>query len=1305
MLCPAGLAQDIGSASSPATSQNAPTAIHNILLVKFSDADPSRQQAIEHIDGVTAVTVLLDSIYKIQCDSPDARQRVRTLLSHFDGLVSVSEDHPLYFDDRRGTAVPTGRTAATSPSGSKHAAFSKLRVRPNDPEFANQWYLDNTGQYGATPGLDLNAPEAWQLTTGPEDSIVAVFGTGVDYTHEDLAGSLWTNPGEIPGNRIDDDGNGYIDDVYGVNTARHDGDPRDEHGMGTSVAGIIAAQTNNGLGISGISWSSKILSCSYYKKVGTIFVGFLSDVLECFDYVVRLKKKTNANITSVLFPDGGPGYRFVLRDAAEALDSLGILLIIAGPMYTEPLNEDVVTEFPLGFDLPNTIGVEPLSRQSSFNFSPLFLPYARRSIHTIAFGDFLLTTFPGYTPDLDGAAIYFEGFEPGTTWQVEPPWTLSGSESFEGTQSAAMVLGNESLDKVYLTSPVIDLSQYAGQRLGVTLKVKAPETYTHINGYLASTGRVRVYVGWPGVFAWKVLDGLSEESQGWRNVYFDFGSWLWDQIPDPTQVQFRIEFGRGAEEPLELYVDNFALGLPPKQTPGSNNYAYYSGSIAAAAVVAGAAELIKGANPTATAGQIKNAIMSTGFPPNVYDPAGDNEMTSLNNTALQLWDASGNGAVNCAGYGFTRRTWPKTHIYEIAATGQQKRLRAVSTNCGAPGTAPLLQPDDGGTAVILKDDGKGLDRHAKDGDFAGTWSRTTPGTTTLALSGDTDLQIAALDSYDQVTSIPFEWRDMTDADSGPVLPAPPFALRIGNHPAGFKDDIRVFSINGTIRMMHIGMGASNSTARSLGEVVSWNNRGSLSAAGIPAGVDSFLISLLAAPNLSDPLAVGGPFYFLVSGVAPNREWIIEFRDLTFKDCPADQNLRAQIIFFEDSSNIQMNFAEYAPGCGDETRMPGVGIQYNDLAFTRYAGPIGDKTSLLFSASAYSGNHSPVANTDTISAVVHHGTTLNIDLSQYFSDPDGDPLTYWLTASPDGVSIDGNTLSANLDFSTTETGFVEDYVYASDGTLAAKANLHLSFENSSNFPPRPIAPLPIPVFYLGESAAFPLQELFFDPEGDPITFDSASLPVGFDLWSNGTLHGAGYSTLPLGLNEIRFRVNDGNHWNDISMTIDLHAARGNLPPQLVTPIGTVNVEVGKMFRVALDDHFRDPNGDPLSFSYAAPYPPFSMPMTNIPEHLLGGVPESAWLVGSPHTIHLRIQDNHGAFITHDFQIAVSNPAAMAATESSAPGEQSAASAGTPGNSKSSAGGSADFWLLAMLFASACCAAVRSSRRRQTAVSAK
>ncbi len=141
---------------------------------------------------------------------------------------------------------------------------------PNDLD-PRQWALENTGQSGGTPGADIGAREGWEITTGngEDGPIIAILDTGMDLDHPDLRNNLWTNPQEIAGNGLDDDGNGIVDDIHGYNAYDNNGDPSDGHSHGTHVAGIIAAEGNNDLGIVGVNWQARLMPIKIFSDAGS----------------------------------------------------------------------------------------------------------------------------------------------------------------------------------------------------------------------------------------------------------------------------------------------------------------------------------------------------------------------------------------------------------------------------------------------------------------------------------------------------------------------------------------------------------------------------------------------------------------------------------------------------------------------------------------------------------------------------------------------------------------------------------------------------------------------------------------------------------------------------------------------------------------------------------------------------------------------------------------------------------------------------------------------------------------------------
>jgi parallel beta-helix repeat protein len=141
-------------------------------------------------------------------------------------------------------------------------AAVRFEAVPNDPQYPNQWHLNNTGQGGGTSGADVKAQAAWDITTGSPGIVIAIPDDAIETAHEDLSANIWVNPGEIAGNGVDDDANGYVDDVNGWDFDSDDNDPSpaaagEDHG--TAVAGVAAARGNNGIGVSGIARQCKIL--------------------------------------------------------------------------------------------------------------------------------------------------------------------------------------------------------------------------------------------------------------------------------------------------------------------------------------------------------------------------------------------------------------------------------------------------------------------------------------------------------------------------------------------------------------------------------------------------------------------------------------------------------------------------------------------------------------------------------------------------------------------------------------------------------------------------------------------------------------------------------------------------------------------------------------------------------------------------------------------------------------------------------------------------------------------------------------
>ncbi|MCO8121989.1 S8 family serine peptidase [Stieleria sp. TO1_6] len=197
----------------------------------------------------------------------------------------------------------------------------QLSATASDPDYDRLWGLRNLGQTGGTPGIDIGVEQAWEVTTGSASTLIAVIDTGVDYRHPDLAANIWVNPGEIADDGIDNDGNGFVDDLHGYDFAGNDGDPLDDHNHGTHVAGTIGAVANNGIGIAGVNWDVQIMAVKFLNSRGS---GSIADAVSAIHYAVD----NGATVSNHSWGFNG-GYSQSLADAISYAQSAGHVVVAA----------------------------------------------------------------------------------------------------------------------------------------------------------------------------------------------------------------------------------------------------------------------------------------------------------------------------------------------------------------------------------------------------------------------------------------------------------------------------------------------------------------------------------------------------------------------------------------------------------------------------------------------------------------------------------------------------------------------------------------------------------------------------------------------------------------------------------------------------------------------------------------------------------------------------------------------------------------------------------------------------------------
>lgn len=255
--------------------------------------------------------------------------------------------------------------------------------------------------WGLSDNLGVAASSAWQVTEGSQEVVVAVIDTGVDYNHPDLAANVWVNPGEIAGNGIDDDGNGYADDIHGVNTsvwATNRSDPFDDNRHGTHVAGTIGAIRGNGIGISGVSPHVRILPIKFMDASGS---GRLSDAIAAIDYMVDLKVTRGINIRIANNSWGGGAYSPALHEAIERARDAGIVFVAAAGNSGEDL--DLFPGYPASYEVSNVLSVAAIDRNQNL---ASFSNYGTEAVDVAAPGADIVSTLPnGSYGSLSGTSM------------------------------------------------------------------------------------------------------------------------------------------------------------------------------------------------------------------------------------------------------------------------------------------------------------------------------------------------------------------------------------------------------------------------------------------------------------------------------------------------------------------------------------------------------------------------------------------------------------------------------------------------------------------------------------------------------------------------------------------------------------------------------------------------------------------------------------------------------------------------------------------------------------------------------------
>lgn len=414
----------------------------NRIAARLNDRIEDR---FENIDGEA---VIADQD-KLDAEAVAAQYRALPQVVYAEPNFEISLSPGEGEDGAAGEAQEAKGTEETGEPGEDDPPVVKV-AGPNDPLFAEQWSLRNTGQNNGKAGADICAARAWAKTTGSNEVVVAVLDTGVDYRHSDLAGNIWTRPAELA--PYSDRELGTFDDRHGFDAEAQDGDPMDDNGHGTHCAGIVGAEGDNGDGIAGVNWHVQIMPLKFLGANGS---GSLRNAIECINYVIA-RKRAGVNVRIISASWGSLAYSRALEDAIRRAGEEGILFVAAAG--NSSTNNDRLPHYPSNYDLPNVVSVAALDRRDTL---ARFSNYGVKTVHLAAPGAEILSTWPGNqyeehsgtsmaTPEVSGVAALVLAANPGMSMKelrarlfesVDKLPALSGKVATGGRLNAARAVG------------------------------------------------------------------------------------------------------------------------------------------------------------------------------------------------------------------------------------------------------------------------------------------------------------------------------------------------------------------------------------------------------------------------------------------------------------------------------------------------------------------------------------------------------------------------------------------------------------------------------------------------------------------------------------------------------------------------------------------------------------------------------------------------------------------------------------------------------------------------------------------------
>lgn len=1106
----------------------------------------------------------------------------------------------------------------------------------NDFYYPDQWNLHGQGGgINGNFGIGLNYYFDSGVTP-KKDNITFIVGSGIKAEHEDLKEAMWVNSDEIASNGIDDDLNGYIDDVHGVNIPMKNGDISDAWGIGTEVASVISAKQDNFVGVAGVSRAAKVASCIFADENG----GTVENFEKCVDYIIYLKEDKKEKISSIVLTFG-----FTLQSNYIAVHSVKPIfeklskanILVVAPMRGENDEYSIVPDLDYGYDFPGAYLLPNVITVSGIGKFGNYFGYGDNSIHATAPVNYILTASidDKYIPSDVVDVIYEQNDIP-----IEQLDNVSVISDLYYTGNSSWKLNVGEKDSFIQLNP-IDLSKYEGSKFILSFHMLShSERYIGLEYFDEDSN------------SWSPLGLILMPSKNWQSINNVVN------VPDNYNgklraLKLRLGFHSGAVDELNpaasVFIDEVIIS-DPKFSRVSDGYSYSGGTVLAAAQVAGAISILNSVDEL-TMWQVRNLVMSSG------ELVSDNlsvsrELKTISNKILQIYGSHENGLLDCKDQYLHKRLFPTVESWIARAIGEELIIKGVHINC-KESNGPLKivdtlnnksfsSVDDGVFPDLIKGDGYNITRVKFD----------EVGVHTLKVDTDKDIKVLVVDKYQKPIKVPLAYKEdkyVVEYGSGNV--DSPFHINVGNVKTTKCLSVDMsygwmllhdFNMGGqSFNCDPVVEGTNNSLKVNIGNTEHFSVKSKVvdKSEYLKLGSDSSTYNIESYTNESYLNGIGNSNYgnifiylyenggasysdvmlrfkrqFAVSGLEGERVFVINIDDSEYSH--EEFSAKIQALFFEKNSTFVLSYSNVSDNFASLIKKRGIriGNNYEQLIFDK----VENDVSYIFKVD--DGINSEPKQLEYELQIGDE----DVDLSKLFFDNDNDTLFFTLKNANSSISIDRFGMLSLSDGTLPADGTIIK-LDVSDGEMSIDADIKIKYRN---YPPK----LTINTFdvYTSEAFSINLYDYISNPEDEVVSIKAVNAPLKFNF-VDGVISGLLLKyDRPLS-ETLLVQVSDG--YQTVTEEISLNLILKNHPPFSSIFIQPITLEQGSSTLLYLDGYFDDLDKDKLTFSSTSSLVSIQYDAQN----------RSVLLINSTilgvHNIDINVDDNSGGKLIYNLSVTV------------------------------------------------------------------